>query len=626
MSGIHPVIQKVTERIIRRSEKTRGAYLDRIAGWRGDGVRRAKLPCSSLAHAFAACNLTDKGRLRDGADPNNKGASANLGIVTAYNDMLSAHQPFEGFPEIIKEAARTFNATAQVAGGVPAMCDGVTQGEPGGYLSLPSRDSIAEATAVALSHNVFDAAVYLGICDKIVPGLVIGAATFGHIPGVFIPAGPMPTGQSNEDKARDRALAAQGKMDRAALLASEGKSYHGPGTCTFYGTANTNQMLMEIMGLHIPDASFTNPNTPLRNALTQEATRRALTLTATGDHYTPIGHVLSEKAFVNGIVGLHATGGSTNLTIHMIAMAAAAGIKLNWQDMSDLSAAVPLLTRVYPNGSDDVNHFHKAGGMGFLISELLHNGMLHNDVKTVAGDGLENYCRRATLEDGKLAYAPAAAVSAKTTIVRPFAEPFSDNGGLKLLKGNLGKAIIKVSAIKEDRHVIEAPVRVFHTQDELRQFMKNIGEATEAVKADGGMIAVVNFNGPRANFMPELHKVVELLGILQDKGCVVGLVTDGRLSGASGKVPAAIHVTPEAIDKGPISKVRDGDRIRIDAKTGALNIVGSPETIAAFRARTPEKADLGYMDKVPGWALFAPKRRLIGPADKGAGTIRANFG
>ena len=599
--SVRKSIQDVTDRIAARSAQSRRDYLGRIEAQRQKGVYRSSLSCGNLAHGFAACAPADKAKLA--------GSKAlNLGIVTSYNDMLSAHQPYQFYPDIIKEAANAIGATAQVAGGVPAMCDGVTQGQPGMDLSLFSRDVIAMSTAIALSHNMFDAAVYLGICDKIVPGLMIGALTFGHLPAVFVPAGPMPTGISNDEKAKVRQLYAEGKVGRAELLESEAKSYHSPGTCTFYGTANSNQMLMEIMGLHLPGASFVNPGTPLRDALTREATRRALSLTAEGNDYTPIGHIVDEKAITNGLVGLLATGGSTNHTLHLVAIAAAAGIHITWEDMSELSDVVPLLARVYPNGIADVNHFHAAGGMGFLIRELLDAGYLHDDVKTVWGGGLSNYGVEAKLIEDKLTFEAAPKESGNPKILAPVSAAFSQNGGLKLLRGNLGASVIKVSAVKPENRVVEAKARVFHSQDGLQAAFK-------AGELNGDVIAVVRFQGPKSVGMPELHKLTPQLGILQDRGFKVALLTDGRMSGASGKVPAAIHVTPEAIDGGPISKIRDGDLIRLDANEGTLTFLGDERE---FRSRTPATEDLRNEHFGMGRELFAGFRALVGTADRGA--------
>jgi phosphogluconate dehydratase len=603
--SVRQAIKDVTDRIAARSRDSRRDYLTRLDAAREAGVHRSVLSCGNLAHGFAACSPSEKAALAG-----NK--TLNLGIVTSYNDMLSAHQPYQFYPDIIKEAAREIGATAQVAGGVPAMCDGVTQGQPGMDLSLFSRDVIAMSTAISLSHNMFDAAVYLGICDKIVPGLLIGALTFGHIPAVFVPAGPMPSGIPNDEKAKVRQLYMEGKVGRAELLEAESKSYHSAGTCTFYGTANSNQMLMEIMGLHLPGASFVNPGTPLRDALTREATVRALSLSALGNSYTPVGHVIDEKAIVNGLVGLHATGGSTNHTMHLIAIAAAAGLQVTWDDMSDLSDATPLLARVYPNGVADVNHFHAAGGMGFLIQELLASGHLHEDVKTVWGDGLSNYTVEAKLIEDKLTFEASPKESALPKVLTKVETAFSPTGGLKLLAGNLGRSVIKVSAVKPEHRVIEAPARVFHGQEGLQAAFK-------AGELNGDMIAVVRFSGPRALGMPELHKLTPSLGILQDRGFKVALLTDGRMSGASGKVPAAIHMTPEAVDGGPISKIRDGDMIRLDANEGTLTFLGDEKE---FFSRTPATEDLRSQHYGMGRELFAGFRSLVGVADRGASVFQ----
>jgi phosphogluconate dehydratase len=595
-------IEAITERIRERSKATREAYLGRVAVAAGKTANRAVLSCGNLAHGFAVCSPSEKTALAGDRVP-------NLGIVTSYNDMLSAHQPFETFPALIKQAAKEAGGIAQVAGGVPAMCDGVTQGQPGMELSLFSRDVIAMAAAIGLSHNMFDAAVYLGVCDKIVPGLTIAALTFGHLPDVFIPAGPMTSGIPNDEKAKTRQLFAEGKVGRAELLEAESKSYHGPGTCTFYGTANSNQMLMEIMGLHTPGASFVNPNTPLREALTREAAKRALAITALGNAYTPVGRMIDERSIVNGVVGLHATGGSTNHTIHLIAMAAAAGIKLTWQDISDLSECVPLLARVYPNGLADVNHFAAAGGMGFLIRELLDAGILHEDVQTVWGEGLRPYTVEARLAgDGSVAREPAPLKSGDEKVLAPCDKAFQPTGGLKVLTGNLGHAIIKTSAVKPERRVVEAPAKVFDGQQALNDAFK-AGELT------GDFVAVVRFQGPKANGMPELHKLTTVLGILQDRGQRVALVTDGRMSGASGKVPAAIHVTPEALENGPIARVRDGDIVRLDAEAGTLEVLVDARE---FALRHPAESDLSGNEFGFGRELFAGFRAMAGRADHGA--------
>lgn len=595
-------VEAITERIRQRSRPGREAYLGRIAEASSRTANRAVLSCGNLAHGFAVCSPSEKVALGGDRVP-------NLGIITSYNDMLSAHQPFETFPALIKDAAREAGGIAQVAGGVPAMCDGVTQGQPGMELSLFSRDVIAMAAAIGLSHNMFDAAVYLGVCDKIVPGLMIAALTFGHLPAVFIPAGPMTTGLPNDEKAKVRQLYAEGKAGRAELLEAESKSYHGPGTCTFYGTANSNQMLMEIMGLHTPGASFVNPGTPLRDALTREATKRALAITALGNAYTPVGRMIDERSIVNGIVGLHATGGSTNHTIHLIAMAAAAGIAITWQDISDLSEAVPLLARVYPNGLADVNHFHAAGGLGFLIRELLDEGILHEDVQTVWGEGLRPYAVEAKLgADGGVVREASPRESGDAKVLAPFKKAFQPTGGLKMLSGNLGHAVIKTSAVKPERRIIEAPAKVFDSQ-------QGLNEAFKAGSLTGDFIAVIRFQGPKANGMPELHKLTTVLGVLQDRGQHVALVTDGRMSGASGKVPAAIHVTPEAVEDGPIARIHDGDIIRLDADAGTLEVLVPAGDFALRRAANNDLIanEFGF-----GRELFAGFRQMVGRADHGA--------
>ncbi|MCO6187092.1 phosphogluconate dehydratase [Rhizobium sp. L1K21] len=595
-------ISDITARIVERSKATREDYLGRVHDAAAKGVHRSVLSCGNLAHGFAVCSPADKQALSGEAVP-------NLGIITAYNDMLSAHQPFETFPALIREAAREAGGVAQVAGGVPAMCDGVTQGQPGMELSLFSRDLIAMAAGVGLSHNMFDSVVYLGVCDKIVPGLAIAALTFGHLPAVFVPAGPMTSGLPNDEKSRIRQLYAEGKVGREELLEAESKSYHGPGTCTFYGTANSNQMLMEVMGFHMPGSSFVNPGTPLRDALTKEAAKRALAITALGNEFTPAGEMIDERSIVNGVVGLHATGGSTNHTMHLLAIARAAGILLTWEDISDLSNAIPLLARVYPNGLADVNHFHAAGGIGFLIKELLKEGMLHDDVRTVFGQGLQAYTIDAKLgENGTITREPAPEISGDAKVIASIETPFQSNGGLKMLSGNLGKAVIKISAVKPERHVIEAPAIVFNDQAELQQAFKD-------GKLNQDFVAVVRFQGPKANGMPELHKLTPPLGVLQDRGFKVALLTDGRMSGASGKVPAAIHLTPEAADGGPIAKIRDGDMIRIDAVNGAIEVLVNPAELAA---REAAKADLSHNEFGMGRELFARFRQNAGPADRGA--------
>ncbi|MDB5986005.1 MAG: phosphogluconate dehydratase [Nevskia sp.] len=599
---LHPKLVAVTQRIRARSTDSRRDYLAAVDSMRAAGTSRGRLGCTNLAHAIAAFNPGDKDVLRQTRWP-------NIGIVSAYNDMLSAHQPFERFPAIIKQAAREAGAVAQFAGGVPAMCDGVTQGEIGMELSLFSRDVIAMATAVALSHNVFDAALCLGVCDKIVPGLLIGALQFGHLPVIFVPAGPMTSGLPNAEKSRIRQLFAEGKVGRDALMDSEAQSYHAPGTCTFYGTANSNQMLMEVMGLHLPGAAFVNPNTPLRDALTAAAAQRVAKITALGDEYIPIAEVIDERAIVNGIVGLLATGGSTNHTIHLIAIAHAAGIVIDWNDFSELSAVVPLLAHIYPNGKADVNHFHAAGGMGFLIRELLGGGLLHDDVCTVAGEGLQRYSEEPYLDEaGKTIWRAAPLNSGDNTVLRGVAAPFAADGGLKLLTGNLGRAVIKTSAMKPEHLIVEAPAIVFDSQEAVQAAFKR-GE----LKRD--FVAVVRFQGPRANGMPELHKLTPPLGVLQDQGFHVALVTDGRMSGASGKVPAAIHVTPECLAGGPLAKVRDGDIIRLDARSGVLEV---KVAAAEWAGRAHASADLSANRNGLGRALFAAVRAHASGAEQGA--------
>jgi phosphogluconate dehydratase len=599
---MHPVTAEVTERIVERSKDARAEYLARIEAARHAGPGRGKLSCANWAHAFAAESDGDKQRMRDPTAP-------NVAIVSAYNDMLSAHQPLERYPAIIKAAAREAGATAQFAGGVPAMCDGVTQGRPGMELSLFSRDVIAMAAAVALTHDAFDAALMLGVCDKIVPGLIIGALSFGHLPVIFVPAGPMTSGVSNSEKARVRALYAQGKATRDELLDSEMKSYHGPGTCTFYGTANSNQMMMEMMGLHLPGAAFVTPNTPLRDALTAAAPKRAIEIRDGGNDYTPMGAVVDAKSLVNALAGLLATGGSTNHTLHLIAMARAAGVLLTWEDFDDLSRVTPLIARVYPNGTEDVNAFHAAGGMAFVIRQLLDAGLAHDDVLTVAGPGLRRYQNEPFLDDGKLVWREGTATSLNRDILRPVDDPFHANGGLALMTGPLGRAVMKTSAMKPDHMVIEAPAIVFESQEALQ-------DAFHAGQLEKDFVAVVRFQGPRANGMPELHNLTPPLGVLLDKGFKVALVTDGRMSGASGKVPAAIHVTPEAADGGPLAYVRTGDVIRLDARTGRLEIKVEPRKLAARACAVAPGAQGGY-----GRELFATMRRTAGPADAGACTL-----
>ena len=598
---LHPTIARVTDRIRARSEASRGAYLSRVAAAVAQGPARAHLSCGNQAHAYAAM-AADKPALSETRAP-------NIGIVTAYNDMLSAHQPFETYPDRIRATARRAGATAQVAGGVPAMCDGVTQGQPGMELSLFSRDVIALSAGVALSHNCFDAALFLGVCDKIVPGLIMAAATFGHIPSVFVPAGPMTSGIPNDEKSRVRNAFAEGRATRAELMAAEMASYHGPGTCTFYGTANTNQMLMEVMGLHLPGASFVNPGTPLRDALTEAAVTRAIEITALGNDFRPVGEILDERAYVNGIVGLMATGGSTNLVLHLPAMARASGVLLDLQDFDDLSQAVPLMAKVYPNGLADVNHFHAAGGLPFLIGQLLDAGLLHPDAKTVAGDCLAAYRQEPKLTGGRLAWSDGPATTLNDKILRPAADPFQPTGGLTQLSGNLGRGVIKVSAVAPERHIIEAPARVFHSQEAVKAAFK-AGEFTSDT------VVVVRFQGPQANGMPELHSLTPTLSVLQDRGLRVALVTDGRMSGASGKVPAAIHVSPEAAAGGPLARLRDGDRVRLDATTGTLTCLEP-----GFDNRAPATADLSANSHGIGRELFEAFRRTVGTAETGASVV-----
>lgn len=599
---MHPVTAAVTARIVERSRGSRADYLQRMAEAASSAPGRAKLSCANWAHAFAASPDGDKQRMRNPIAP-------NVAIVSAYNDMLSAHQPYERFPEIIKAAAEEAGGTAQYAGGVPAMCDGVTQGRPGMELSLFSRDVIAMSTAVALTHDAFDAALLLGICDKIVPGLTIGALAFGHLPVIFVPGGPMTSGISNAEKAKTRALFAEGKVSRDVLLDSEMASYHGPGTCTFYGTANSNQMMMELMGLHLPGAAFVHPNTPLRDALTAAAPKRAMEIAHGTNAYTPMSAVVDEKSIVNAMAGLMATGGSTNHTLHLVAMARAAGVLIDWSDFDQLSKVTPLLARVYPNGTEDVNAFHAAGGMAFVVRQLLDAGLAHEDVITVAGPGLRHYQKEPFLEDGKLVWREGQAESLNLDILRPANDPFLPEGGIRLLKGALGRAVIKTSAVKDEHLKVEAPALVFHDQDDLLAAHRR-GELNR------DFIAVVRFQGPRANGMPELHSLTPVLGVLLDKGFKVALVTDGRMSGASGKVPAAIHVTPEAEAGGPLALVRDGDLICLDAHAGTLEIKVDPAELAARSPATYRQPQFGY-----GRELFSVMRRVAGPAEAGASVL-----
>jgi len=595
---MNPVIEKVTLRIIERSKTSRGAYLARTSSAANDGPARGTLSCSNLAHGFAACGAADKNALSGDVVP-------NVAIVSAYNDMLSAHQPFETYPALIKDAAARQGAVAQFAGGVPAMCDGVTQGQDGMDLSLFSRDVIALSTAVALSHNMFDAVLCLGICDKIVPGLLIGALSFGHLPVVFVPAGPMVSGLGNKDKARIREEYAVGKIGRDALLAAESAAYHAPGTCTFYGTANTNQMLMEFMGLQLPGGSFVNPGTELRDHLTAAAVSTALQNTNLGDDYLPVANIVDEKAIVNGIAGLLATGGSTNHTIHLIAIAAAAGIHIDWQDFADLSGVMPQLSKVYPNGTADVNHFHAAGGLGFLLNDMLDNGLLHEDVNTIFGPGLRRFCKEPHIENDEIVWHDTQAESLDEDILRPCARPFNSEGGLQLVAGELGRAIVKVSAVDPEFHAIKAPARVFQSQ-------KAFVDAFNDGDLEQDFVAVLSCQGPRANGMPELHKLTPYLGVLQNRGFKVALVTDGRMSGASGKILAAIQVTPEAMCGGIIAKIRDGDIVTVDAANGVLSVADA-ENVESREAVLVDAPHQGM-----GRELFGAFRERAGSAESGA--------
>jgi len=610
---LNTVLAAVTARIVERSASTRAAYLASMAAQRKAGPQRQGMGCANMAHAFAALPANDKLAVRAAKVP-------HVGVVTAYNDMLSAHQPYEHYPEQIRAAARAAGATAQVAGGVPAMCDGITQGAEGMELSLFSRDVIAMATAVALSHNVFDAALMLGVCDKIVPGLLMGALQFGHLPVVFVPAGPMTSGLSNDEKSKVRQQYARGEVSRDALLEAESQAYHGAGTCTFYGTANSNQMLMEIMGLHLPGSSFVTPGTPLREALTRAAVAQAVNMTGLGSDgglngpRTTLADIVCEKTIVNGMVGLLATGGSTNHTLHLVAMARAAGILIDWTDFAELSAAVPLLARVYPNGKADVNHFHAAGGMGFLMRELLGAGLLHRDVQTVMGASLAAYTTEPWLDPeqgGRLSWRALPDRSGDESVLRPVSNPFSPDGGLRLLKGNLGRSVVKVSAVAPEHRVVRAPAVVVTDQADLLA-LYNAGQLNR------DFVAVVRYQGPRANGMPELHKLTPPLANLQDQGFKVALVTDGRMSGASGKVPAAIHLSPEALGNGPIAKVQDGDLIELDCAAGTLNVRVDEATLAA---RTVVHPDLTANTVGTGRELFGLFRAHAGTAESGASPL-----
>ncbi|EDM45818.1 phosphogluconate dehydratase [Marinobacter algicola] len=598
---MHPTVDAVTKRIIERSRATRQDYLDRMGALKAQSPQRSTLSCGNLAHGFAACNQSDKDTLKF----MNK---ANVAIVSAYNDMLSAHQPYQDFPDVIRKAANGMGSVAQFAGGTPAMCDGVTQGQPGMELSLFSRDTIAMSTSVALSHNMFDATMLLGICDKIVPGLLIGSLSFGYLPTILVPAGPMPSGLPNKEKQRIRQLYAEGKIGKDELLEAESQSYHSPGTCTFYGTANSNQLLVEVMGLHLPGSAFVNPGTPLREALTREATEQVIRLSKPHGGTLGLGDMVDEKSIVNALVALLVTGGSTNHTIHWIAIARAAGIIVDWNDYSELSSAVPSMTRIYPNGQEDVNAFHEAGGTPFLIRELLSAGLLHNDVETVVGHGLEQYARMPELENDKLVWKPAPEKSTKPDVLSTAAEPFAPDGGLRVLDGNLGRGVIKVSAVAEEHRIVKAPAIVFNDQNELKA-------AFDAGDLNRDCVVVVRFQGPKANGMPELHKLTPYLGVLQDRGYKVALVTDGRMSGASGKVPAAIHVYPEAANGGELCRVRNGDVINLDAVAGTLGIEVSAEE---FASREAEKADLSSYHHGLGRELFGWMRKAASNPEEGA--------
>ena len=598
---MHSVVNKVTRRVIERSRRTRADYLSRMHRAAEEGPSRSRLSCSNLAHGMAACGTSDKNALAASRIP-------NIGIVSAYNDMLSAHQPFEDYPALIRKAAKENGAIAQFAGGVPAMCDGVTQGQDGMDLSLFSRDVIAMSTAIALSHNMFDAVLCLGICDKIVPGLLIGALSFGHLPVVFVPAGPMVSGLSNKEKARVREQYAAGLVDRQELLEAESASYHSPGTCTFYGTANSNQMLMEFMGLQLPGGSFVNPGTELRGLLTAEAVRTAAGITNLGSSCRPLSEVVCEKSIINGIIGLLATGGSTNHTLHLVAIAQAAGVQIDWDDFAELSSCIPLMARVYPNGMADVNHFQAAGGIGFMIRHLIDASLLHADVKTILGDGLETFAKEPFVSNGKLDWRPAQFKSLDEEILRPADNPFDSEGGLRVVDGNVGRAIVKVSAVDEKYYSISAPARVFVSQDAFTDAFNNN-------ELERDFVAVLPGQGPSSNGMPELHKLTPYLGLLQSRGFKVALLTDGRMSGASGKVLAAIQVTPESAKAGVIGKIRDGDIVEIDAKLGTLTVSVSDSELAARDTILIDSAANGWG---MGRELFSVFRTRVGHAEAGA--------
>lgn len=602
---LNPTVKAITDRIVERSKDSRERYLARIGAAGSSARARTKLPCGNLAHGFAACSAGDKADLT-------AAKKANVAIISAYNDMLSAHQPYETYPQQIKAVIAEHGGVAQFAGGVPAMCDGITQGEAGMELSLFSRDTIAMSTAVGLSHNMFDSVLYLGICDKIVPGLLIGALSFGHLPSVFVPAGPMPSGLPNAEKARVRQLFSEGKVGREELLKAESASYHSAGTCTFYGTANSNQMLLEIMGLQLPGSSFVNPGTPLRDKLTEEAAKAALKYTSAGDDYRPIGEVVDERTIVNGLVGLLATGGSTNQTLHLVAIARAAGIIITMDDFSDLSEAVPVVTQIYPNGLADINRFHAVGGMPFLINTLLDNGYLHGDAKTISnGNTLNDYRLEPKLDGEALAWYDAPQSSLDSNVLRAAEEPFSPSGGLKVVKGNIGNAIVKISAVKPEHRIHEAPARVFDSQLQLNQAFK-------AGELEMDFIAVIRFQGPKANGMPELHKLLTPLGVLQDRGFKVALITDGRMSGASGKVASAIHLTPECVNGGLIGKIKDGDKIKLDTNTGELQLLVDQSELNDRKTAVYSGEETAFGT---GRELFSVFRNNVSDASAGACTL-----
>ena len=602
---MNPIIQSVTNEIIERSHETRSAYLKHVDTYSKKKPQRAGMGCANLAHGFAACSDDEKANLT-------AESKANIAIVTSYNDMLSAHQPYKDTPDLIKETIRKEGGVAQVACGVPAMCDGITQGQAGMELSLFSRDLIAMTTAIGMSHNMFDGGLYLGVCDKIVPGLLIGALSFGHLPAIFVPAGPMPSGLSNKEKAQARQKYALGQIGREELLAAESAAYHSAGTCTFYGTANTNQMMMEMLGLHLPCSSFVNPNTPLRDELTREAARQILKFTDLGDDYRPLAYVIDEKAIVNAVIGLLATGGSTNHTMHLVAIARASGINLNWDDFDRLSKVIPLLAKVYPNGSADVNHFHAAGGMGVLISELLNNGLMHEDTIGVANKrGMSNYCQEPRLIDNKIVWEPVPSKPLDLTVLSTVEKPFAASGGLHVMQGNLGRGVSKLSAVSADHQIVEAPAVVFDDQEDFLAAFRR-GELEK------DFVAVIRFQGPRANGMPELHKLTPPMGVLQDKGFKVALITDGRMSGASGKVPSVIHLCPECEMGGPLAKVHNGDIISLNLQTGDINVLMDNDE---FNARVPVPNTARNHHMGMGREMFGHFRLGASSAETGASNL-----